>query len=173
MQPLHQCKWVEDPILLKTAVSQGWRLSHEANILLDESAQRSFITKDLAHDLRAKQVYKQNISKSSFGATEHLLRRLEMTAVDIITVQGDKIRLWLLVVPHIATPLKCQHQAYINNMPHLKGLRLARPVSSGNFSIDLLIGTDHYWGIVQDTIIRREGGPLLCNPSWVTCCLGP
>ena len=148
-------------------------MSREANILLDEGAQRSFITKDLADDLSTKLVYKQNISMSSFGATEHLLRRLQMTTVDIITVQGDKIPLWLLVVAHIATRLKRQHNADINNMPHLKGLRLAHPVSSGNFSINLLIGTDHYWDIVQDTIIRREGGPLLCNPSWVTCCLAP
>ena len=148
-------------------------MSREANILLDEGAQRSFITKDLADDLSTKLVYKQNISMSSFGATEHLLRRLEMTTVDIITVQGDKIPLCLLVVAHIATRLKRQHNADINNMPHLKGLRLAHPVSSGNFSINLLIGTDHCWDIVQDTIIRREGGPLLCNPSWVTCCPSP
>ena len=66
-------------------------MSREPNILLDEGAQRSFITKDLADDLSTKLVYKQNISMSSFGATEHLLKRLEMTTVDIITVQGDKI----------------------------------------------------------------------------------
>lgn len=68
-------------------------MSREANILLDEGGQRSFITKDLADDLSTKLVYKQNISMSFFGATEHLLRRLEMTTVDIITVQGDKISL--------------------------------------------------------------------------------
>ena len=67
-------------------------MSREANILLDEGAQRSFITKELADDLSTKLVYKQNISMSSFGATKHLLRRLEMTTVDIITVQGDKIK---------------------------------------------------------------------------------
>jgi len=48
-----------------------------------------------------------------------------MTTVDIITVQGDKIPLWLLVVPHIATPLKRQHNADINNMPHLKGFEIS------------------------------------------------
>jgi len=151
----------EYPILLKTAVSQVkvGNLSRDANILLDEGAQRSFITKDLADDLGAKPVSTQNISMSSFGSTEHSLRRLEVTTVDVITEQGDKIPLRVLVVPHIATPLKRQHNADINNMPHLRGLRLAHPVSSGNFSINLLIGADHYWDIVQDTIIRGDRGP--------------
>ena len=147
-------------------------MSREANILLDDGAQRSFITKDLADDLSTKLVYTQNISMSSFGATEHLLRRLEMTTVDIITVQGENPPMASCCSTYCHS-LKRQHNADINNMPHLKGLRLAHPVSSGDFSINLLIGTDHYWNIVQDTIIRGEGGPLLCNPSWVTCCLAP
>ena len=38
-------------------------------------------------------------------------------------------------------------------------MKLAHPVSSGNFEINLLIGADYYWDIVQDNIIRSEGGP--------------
>ena len=125
----------------------------------DEGAQRSFITKDLADELGAKPVSKHSVSMSSFGATEQLLRRLDVTTTNVITEKGDEIPLQVLVVPHIATPLKCQHNADINNMPHLKGLKLAHPVSSGNFSINVLIGADHYWDIVQDTIIRGEKGP--------------
>ena len=44
-------------------------------------------------------------------------------------------------------------------MPHLKGLKLAHPVSSCNFEINLLVGADFYWDIVQDKIIRGDGGP--------------
>ena len=44
-------------------------------------------------------------------------------------------------------------------MPHLKGLKLAHPVSSGNFEINLLVGADFYWDVVQDKIIRGDGGP--------------
>ncbi|XP_048582690.1 uncharacterized protein LOC116603367 [Nematostella vectensis] len=64
----------------------------------------------------------------------------------------------VLVVPH-SHPLQCKHHTDVRNMPHLKRLKLAHPVSSGNFEINLLIGGDHYWDIVQDKIIRGEEGP--------------
>ncbi|XP_048577424.1 uncharacterized protein LOC116610191 [Nematostella vectensis] len=166
----------EYPILLKTAVShvRVGNTSREVNILLDEGAQRSFITKKLADELGAKPISRENISMSAFGATENSLRKLEVTNVEVISEQGDRIPLRVLVVPHIATPLQCKHHTDVSNIPDLKGFKLAHPVSSGNFEINLLIGADHYWDIVQDKIIRGEEGPtamqsklgyLLSGPS--------
>ena len=149
------------PILLKTAISQvrTGNTSRDANILLDEGAQRSFITTKLADELGAKPISKENIAMSAFGSTEHSHRRLDVTMVDIITDNGDRIPLQVLVVPQIATPLESKHHTDIVNVPHLKGLKLAHPVSSGNFEINLLVGADFYWDIVQDKIIRGDGGP--------------
>ena len=149
------------PILLKTAISQvrAGNTSRDANILLDEGAQRSFITTKLADELGAKPISKENIAMSAFGSTEHTHRRLDVTMVDIITDNGDRIPLQVLVVPQIATPLESKHYTDIVNMPHLKGLKLAHPVSGGNFEINLLVGADYYWDIVQNKIIRGDGGP--------------
>ena len=126
------------PILLNTAISQvrAGNTSRDANILLDEGAQRSFITTKLADELGAKLISKENIAMSAFGSTEHSHRRLDVTMVDIITDNGDRIPLQVLVVPQIA-----------------------HPVSGGNFEINLLVGADYYWDIVQDKIIRGDGGP--------------
>ena len=45
----------------------------------------------------------------------------------------------------------------VSAMPHLRGLKLAHPVTSNKtFTISLLIGTDYYWEFVQDTIIIRD-----------------
>ena len=42
-------------------------------------------------------------------------------------------------------------------MPHLSGLNLVHPITSDKkFTISILIGTDHYWKFVQDTIARGE-----------------
>lgn len=96
---------------------------------------------------------------SAFGSRKPTLRQLDVTTVDIITDEGDKIPVHVLVVPTIATPLQNKHHRDISNLPHLKGLKLAHPVSDGNFEINLLIVADHYWDIVQDNIIHGEGGP--------------
>ena len=43
-------------------------------------------------------------------------------------------------------------------MPHLRRLKLAHLVTSDeNFAIFLLIGADHYWDIIKDTVIHGQG----------------
>jgi hypothetical protein len=48
---------------------------------------------------------------------------------------------------------------YIYDLPHLKGLTLAHPNvdASSPFSVDLLIGADHYWDVVEDQIVKGPG----------------
>ncbi|XP_006811861.1 uncharacterized protein LOC100373153 [Saccoglossus kowalevskii] len=46
----------------------------------------------------------------------------------------------------------------IPNLPHLRGLKLAQPVSSiDSFTVSLLIGADFYWDFVEDHVIRGPG----------------
>lgn len=49
--------------------------------------------------------------------------------------------------------LKSYHkQAHLT---YLKGLKLVHPMSEDeNFKIEILIGADHYWGEVEDTVFR-------------------
>ena len=109
----------EFPTLLKTAVTQVsvGNVSTEANIVLDEGAQRSFITKGLADELGTKPHAKEYISMSAFGSRKPTLGQLDVATVDIITDEGDKIPVRVLVVPTIATPLQNKHYRDISNLP--------------------------------------------------------
>jgi hypothetical protein len=61
-------------------------------------------------------------------------------------------------VPKIATPLQNHLRTNIRNIPYLKGIPLAHPVTTEeNFEISLLLGADNYWNIIQDNIIRGDG----------------
>jgi hypothetical protein len=61
-------------------------------------------------------------------------------------------------VPKIATPFQNKVRAPIKDLPYLRKLKLAHPVTSDeNFEISLLIGADHYWDFVEDHIIRENG----------------
>ena len=43
-------------------------------------------------------------------------------------------------------------------LPYLKGLKLAHPVTGDwTFTISMLIGANHYWDIVEDSVIRGDG----------------
>ena len=65
----------------------------------------------------------------------------------------------------------------LTDLPHLKGLQLAHPVTrSDSFEISLLIGANHYWDFVGDHTVRGNGptaissklGYLLSGPLSIT-----
>ncbi|XP_070545592.1 uncharacterized protein [Ptychodera flava] len=60
-----------------------------------------------------------------------------------------------LVVPKIAAPLQNQLSRKLGELTHLRGLKLAHPLSDcPSFVVDILIGADFYWDFVGDKIIR-------------------
>ena len=64
----------------------------------------------------------------------------------------------VLIVPTIATPLRNILKTNVTQLPHLRGLPLGHSVMrDDSFKISLLIGSNHYWDIVEDHIIRGNG----------------
>ena len=45
------------------------------------------------------------------------------------------------------------------NYPHFEGLQLADEFDDNRGSIDVLIGSDYYWGIVGGETVRGDYGP--------------
>ena len=146
--------------LLKTAVAPiiAGNNKTKASILFDEGAQRSFISIDMVKELGISPTSTTDISLASFGSASRLHQKLGVTTVEIETVTGELIPISTLIVPTIAAPIQNAVPISVNTTPHLRGLKLAHPVTSNNtFTISLLIGTDYYWKFVQDTIIRGDG----------------
>ena len=146
--------------LLKTAVATvvSDADSATANILFDEGAQRSFITKKLANTLRLTPQRHENISLAPFGADASSIQCLEVANVTIVSHTGEKIPLSVLVVPKIAAALQCVASSKIRELPYLRHLTLAHPMSEDKqFDISLLIGVDYYWEIVGNDVIRGNG----------------
>ena len=144
--------------LLKTAIADVRAGIHycNINILLDEGAQKSFISQKLANDLKICSSEQQEMCLSSFGGATSLAK-LQVTSIYLKTKAGDEIPLSVLVVPKIAT-LKNLVYSPIERFPYLQGLTLAHPVThTADFEILLLIGADFYWSIVEDHIIRGDG----------------
>jgi hypothetical protein len=145
---------------LKTAISTVSLANQRAfaNILLDEGAQCSFITLELADKLHACPQQTKYIQISTFGGEQPTSYTLETVTIDIESITGEKIPVSVLVVPKIATPLQNRIRTNVRTLPYLKGTPLALPITSDEkFEVSLLIGADHYWEIVQDHIIRGAG----------------
>ena len=146
--------------LLKTAIAPvvGEGIRIQGNILFDEGSQRSFITEETATKLRLTPVGTENIAIAPFGAEYSSPQPIAVGQVSVETEAGDRIPISVLIVPFIAAPLKMSVRASIESFPHLRGLRLAHPITSEHsFHISILIGADYYWTFVEDKIVRGDG----------------
>ena len=146
--------------LLKTAVATvtSGHIEARANILFDEGSQRSFLTQELADALSLQPEHQEDICLSAFGSTHPLNKRMKVARIHIKTTSGALLPISTLVVPKIAPPLRNTVKLNINQLPHLRDLPLAHPITQDDsFKISLLIGTDYYWDLVEDHIIRGNG----------------
>ena len=146
-------------VLLKTAITyvRAGDKTTEANILLDEGAQTSFITEALADKLNVKTHGEEEVKLNSFGDNGRQVSRMKTATVYLQTEEGEEIGINVLVIPQIAAPIET-HIKSVANMSHLRDLKLAHPASAGDlFDINVLIGADHYWDIVGDKVIKGNG----------------
>ena len=146
--------------LLKTAVAPiiAGNMKTQANILFDDGAQRSFLSAEMASELQISPTSTVDIAVASFGTTSTTSQKLGVATVEVETESGELIPISVLIVPSIAAPIQNLVSTSVYTMPHLRDLKLTHPVTSGNnFTISLLIGTDHYWSFVEDHIIRGKG----------------
>ena len=111
-------------VLLKTAIAnvRTGDQTAEANILLDEGAQTSFITEALAAKLHLKTDGKEIIELARFGNQGRQVKLMKSVTVYLQTEGGGEIGIKVLVVPQIAAPI----ETYMNsvaNMTHLRDLK--------------------------------------------------
>ncbi|XP_070550546.1 uncharacterized protein [Ptychodera flava] len=145
----------------------------KANVLIDEGAQRSFITTTCAEQLKLKAEHKELINLAPFGAKSNGIRSMENAKVTLETNTGSNITIQVLMVPKISTPLKSHINKSVLDLPHLQGLTLVNHADTEVVEIDILIGSDYYWSIIGDDIIRGPGptavsskfGYLLSGPT--------
>ncbi|VDI31785.1 Hypothetical predicted protein [Mytilus galloprovincialis] len=110
-------------ILPKTAtapvVNNGQEV--ECNILFDEGAQRSFITKKSTDQLEMNPIEKVSIHPSAFGDLSQKVRNLDTATMQLHTDTGEKVHIDTLIVPDIAVPIQNKISQTTRNLPHLKG----------------------------------------------------
>ena len=152
--------------LLKTAIATVCTdyICCEANILFDEGAQRSFITRTLANQMGLETKENESIHLSALGGQASAVRHLPLVTLNVVTASGEKIPPRVLVVEKIATPLQIHPQQGVEHLPHLRGLKLAHLITfDENFAVSLLIGADHYWDLVKDHVIRGPGPTAIAS----------
>ncbi|XGW07579.1 hypothetical protein V3C99_010611, partial [Haemonchus contortus] len=119
--------------------------------LLDSGAQHSFIKEDTAHRLGLQFTDPQCFTTRSFGGfttteTSYLVR------VDLRGQMNDELRLSFRT-RKVTTSIRADmyiSEREINLLPPSNN-----PITKGDVDVDVLIGIDHYWEIVDPTRAQR------------------
>ena len=167
--------------LLKTAIAsvESPEKTATAHNLFDEGAQRSFITEALAKKLDLAADKTETVHLSVLGGDQTIAKKFDVATVNLRTDNGQTIPIRVVIIPVITVPQKNHVNTAIHDLPYLKGLKLAHPVTDDEqFTITLLNGADHYWVVAEDKVIRGSGptaakskigyllfGPIVTNSS--------
>ncbi|XP_055997117.1 uncharacterized protein LOC130047026 [Ostrea edulis] len=145
---LHSTSSRSSQVLLKTAVTEVQSRNGtecQANIMFDEGSQRSFINQKLASELQLEIIGKEVLNVSRFGSKKTEVCYLDRVRLTIIGEGNQCIPIDVLVVPQTGVPIQT-HLAEINQLPHLRHLKLAHANPSDQpFEIEILIGADYFW----------------------------
>ena len=146
--------------ILKTAINslESRTASATSHILFDEGAQRSFIAQESANKLDLSPERSEALNLLVFGGSTTSVKQVDIATVYILSDSNERIPTQVVIIPTIAAAQNSFLTADIRNLPHLRDLKLAHPVTTDDqFHISLLIGADHYWDIVENDIIRGPG----------------
>ena len=150
-------------VLLQTAHVniRNRNITSFARILFDNGSQLSDTTPELRNRLQLETIDTREICIETFGSvtTKETLDRVN---VKLTSIKGEDIYV-RCYVKEICQPLTAQNTKFaIEHYQHLRKLKLADyHYDVETSSIDILIGSDFYWSIFENDIIRgKEGEPV-------------
>ena len=162
--------------MLQTAQAIAFNPNHPnrsllVRIVLDTGSQRSYVTDRVKRELSLKPDGQQSMSILTFGSTHGEPIVCDYMKMGLKTKIGETQLLTLYSVPTICEPISshCISQSQAA-FPHLMGLDLADNVDGkAPLQVDVLIGSDQYWGLITGEICRGSQGPVAIHTKlgWV------
>ena len=153
------------------AYNEANNRSTPVRVLFDNGSQRSYITDNIRLRLGLAPVSKEKLKLNTFGESRYKTQSCEVVKLDLKKPGFDKtITINGLSLPVLCSPLPSR----INiDCPHLEGLDLTNDWDQTDGSIDLLVGSDHYWDIVTGETRTGENGPVAVKSSLGWLLSGP
>ena len=133
--------------------------SLKVKVLLDPGSQKMYLSDTVRDLLQLDTIFKQNVQIKAFGDTKGQLKELGEYKFVLRDWNGDGLRIYLsgFSVPVDFESVNGQKVKFVkSNYSFLKNLKLADE-SLHKENIDVLIGEDFYWDIVNSSVKRGNG----------------
>ena len=97
------------------------------------------------------------------NTTENRKQSCEVVKLRLKNHDNEEVEISALNYPTICSPLPSKVKV---DYPHLGGLQLADSLDDSYGTIDILIGTDHYWDVVTGETVRGDSGPTAVSSKF-------
>lgn len=157
-------------MLLSTAlveIADNNNKYHTIRALLDNGSQHCFISQSLCNQLNIPLIQSSikitGVGNSVTQATQSC--DIQMRA----KTNNYNTRFTCIVLPGITAQMPSLTHTHINNIQIPHNITLADPDFHSPADIDLLIGADKFWELLNDGLIRLKHGPYLQNTKlgWI------
>ena len=164
-------------VLLQTARAiaskNGESKGIPVRILLDSGSQRSYVTEAVKNKLKLEPMKKETLHLNTFGGENVSKTVCSVVKLHLKGKEGENIEINASTFPVICSPLPSKID--LSDYPHLEGLELSDPLDTESEvkPIDILIGADVYWDIINDEVIRDGHGPIAVKSKFGWIVSGP
>jgi len=131
---------------------------------MDGGSERSYVTTSLKEKLQLRPIKTEVLNLNTFGNEQHSKKRCELVRVRLHSRDGEDIEIRALTFPAIcAPPVSFVDMSHFTILRELDLADDPQTDEDASDTIDILIGSDHYWDIVIGDITREGDGPVAIN----------
>ena len=136
-----------------------------SRIFFDSGSQRSYITEAKMKELKLQPVSRQNLILFTFASSKSKKLKTPVVELDLYSKEGEFLHLTFSVVPKITENFIRLPITNLDNLELLHRYTLADifPQTIETVSVDVLIGNDYYWDLVESNKIQVSPGLYLID----------
>ena len=158
-----------EKVLLQTATvtvqTIDGQVTVNTRVLLDSASQRTFMTSHLAQKLHLPLEHKEVLSVSTFGAQRAIDMNTYIVQFKVRLKDGSHMTLCANVLKQITgsiqrSPLVQKDLEFLKTIP-AERMADCLPNTLENTMIDLLIGSDYFWDIIESDKVTLPSGMIL------------
>ena len=129
----------------------------KVKVLFDSGSQRTYVSDRIKNFLNITPERSENVNISTFGNTNSDIKTVDIVKLNLLTQSNEKLTVHAMSYPYICAPLKHQPLDLVKNaFENFKNINFAD--SGVGDEIDLLIGSDYYWGLVSGRVVEASKG---------------
>ena len=157
-------------VLLQTATTVVKNTHGESStsvrLILDSGSQRTYITERLAKELKLELSSPENISVVTFGMDKSTMIQCRKSKLQVCLKDGSVMTIDVTVVPSITgnvtqAPLSLDDTKFLKDESLINKLADTISTTTEAFSINMLIGNDYYFDLLQPRKMNLGNGLFL------------